>query len=92
MAEEDKSNIPEVENGHVIEVRSISHDLLVYQAHPMPTNARLYSLEPMAGARHRIIVSKEVLIVGGMISRRLRVIGINSPDINLTSQAENGKL
>lgn len=78
MTEKVEQNI-KIEDGWVFEVRSVSKDLLVFRAHPAEEEG-MFQLEPLVGARHTILVSEDILRSGGMISRRLRIVGINPPE------------
>lgn len=69
----------QIEDGHLFEVRTPSDELLIFQAFPSEQEG-IYNLMPVYGVTHNRLVPEDVLLQGGMISRRLRVIGINSPE------------
>ncbi len=67
-------------DGRVFEVRTPSDELLIFRAFAM-TRQGLYNLVPLDDQiKTSRVVPEDVLIQGGMISRRLRVIGINPPE------------
>lgn len=69
----------QIEDGRYFEVRTPSEELLIFKAHPAEKEG-MYTLEPVYGVRHSRRATYETLLQGGMISKRLRVIGVNPPE------------
>jgi len=64
-------------DGRIFEVRTPSDELLVFRAFAM-TREGMYNLVPLVPEiKTPRVVPEEILLNGGMISPRLRVIGIN---------------